>query len=108
MLQPPVELSQYTAIRYAERLADAGAVASIGTVGDSYDNALAESQIGCYKTELINPEGPWKTLADVEKATLQWVWWFNTERPHESIDDLTPTEVAALHYRLRTGLAETG
>ncbi len=69
-----------------------------GAVGDAYDNALAESQIGLYKTELIRPEGPWKGLDDVEAATLDWTHWFNTERTHGSIDDLTPVEAEAAYY----------
>ena len=69
---------------------------------------MAESQIGCYKTELINPDGPWHDLGQVEAATLEWVFWFNTERPHESIDDLTPIEAEQLHYRLITDLAKAG
>jgi putative transposase len=100
--------SQYTSIAFTERLCEAGVDASVGSVGDAFDNALAESQIGCYKTELINPDGPWRDLAEVEAATLNWVFWFNTERPHESIDDLTPIEVEDLHYRLNPGLAEAG
>jgi putative transposase len=100
--------SQYTSIAFTERLCDAGVDPSVGSVGDAYDNALAESQIGCYKTELINPDGPWRDLAHVEAATLDWVFWFNTERPHESIDDLTPIEAEDLHYRLNPVLAEAG
>ena len=100
--------SQYTSIAFTERLCQAGVDPSVGSVGDAYDNALAESQIGCYKTELINPDSPWRDLAQVEAATLDWVDWFNTERPHESIDDLTPIEAEQLHYRLITDLAEAG
>ena len=100
--------SQYTSIAFTERLCEAGVDPSVGSVGDAYDNALAESQIGCYKTELINPDGPWRDLTQVEAATLHWVFWFNTERPHESIDDLTPIEAEDLHYRLNPDLAEAG
>ena len=92
--------SQYTSIAFTSRLLDAGIDASVGSVGDAYDNALAESAIGCYKTELINPEGPWRNAEQVELATLEWVWWFNTERPHESIDDLTPVEAEQFHAAL--------
>jgi putative transposase len=67
--------SQYTAIRYTDRLVDAGAKCSVGTTGDSYDNALAESVIGLYKAELIRKRGPWKTIDDIEIATLEWVDW---------------------------------
>ena len=99
--------SQYTSIAFTERLLAAGIDASVGSVGDAYDNALAESQIGCYKTELINPDGPWRDLGHVEAATMAWVFWFNTERTHESIDDLTPVEAEQLHRLLRLQLPET-
>ena len=85
MLQRPVEFRQFTSIRYGERLAEIGAVASIGTVGDSYDNALAETVKGYYKAELIRGparKGPWKTVEEVELATLTWVHWHNTARLH--------------------------
>ena len=72
--------SQYLSIRYTERLAAAGVEASVGSVGDSYDNALAETIIGLYKTEVIRKRGPWKTMDDVEYATLEWVDWFNHRR----------------------------
>ena len=98
--------SQYTSIAFTERLLEAGVDASVGSVGDAYDNALAESQIGLYKTELINPDGPWRDREHVEIETLDWVFWFNNDRPHESIDDLTPVKVEQIHYTHRTGLAE--
>lgn len=91
--------SQYTAIRYAERLADAGAIASIGTVGDSYDNALAESVVGLYKTECVKIDGPFRAADDLELATLSWVHWFNENRLHSSIGYLTPTEKENEYYR---------
>jgi putative transposase len=91
--------SQYTAIRYAERLAEAGALASIGTVGDSYDNALAESVIGLYKTECVRHDGPFRTVEDLELATLSWVHWFNTARLHSSLDYATPVEFENAYYR---------
>ena len=69
--------SQYVSVRYTERLAQAGIAASVGTVGDSFDNALAETINGLYKTELIKPRGPWRTLDAVEYATAEWVDWFN-------------------------------
>jgi putative transposase len=92
--------SQFTSIRYGERLAELGAVPSIGTVGDSYDNALAETVNGLYKTELIRGpgQGPWKTVADVELATLGWVHWHNTERLHGYLGDVPPTEFETDHY----------
>ena len=91
--------SQYTAIRYAERLADAGALASIGTVGDSYDNAMAESVIGLYKTECVRHDGPFRCLDDLELATLSWAHWFNTNRLHSALDYLTPIEYEEQYYR---------
>lgn len=91
--------AQYTAIRYAERLADAGAIASIGTVGDSYDNALAESVVGLYKTECVKLDGPFRTVDELELATLSWVHWFNENRLHSSIGYLTPIEAENAYYR---------
>jgi putative transposase len=91
--------SQYTAIRYANRLLDAGAVASIGTVGDSYDNALAESTIGLYKTECVRHDGPWRGLDDLELATLSWVHWFNHHRLHSKIGNMSPVEHEDMYYR---------
>jgi len=84
--------SQYTSFAFTQRLIDAGADPSIGTVGDGYDNAVAESTIGLYKTELINQKGPWKTIEQVEFATLQWVDWYNHQRLHGSCDRLPPAE----------------
>lgn len=91
--------SQYTSIRYTNRLADAGAVASIGSTGDSYDNALAESTIGLYKAECVRAEGPWRNVDDVELATMSWVWWFNNIRLHSSIGYQPPIEFEADYYR---------
>ena len=76
---------QYLSIRYTERLADAGIESSVGSIGDSYDNALAESGIGPYKTELIRQEGPWRGSDDVELAPLDWVCWYNDKRLLEPI-----------------------
>ena len=92
--------SQFTSIRYGERLAEIGAVPSIGTVGDSFDNALAETVNGYYKAELIRGparRGPWKTIEEVELATLGWVHWHNTQRLHGYLGDLPPAEFEALH-----------
>ena len=91
--------SQYTAIRYSDRLIDAGVLASIGTVGDSYDNALAESVIGLYKTECVRHEGPWRGVDDLELATLNWVWWFNEIRLHSAIGYVPPIEYESVYYR---------
>ena len=93
--------SQFTSVRYGERLAEIGAVPSIGSVGDSYDNALAETVNGYYKAELIRGparSGPWKTVEDVELATLGWVHWHNTSRLHGYLDDTPPTEFEAAFY----------
>jgi putative transposase len=91
--------SQYTAIRYAERLSQAGALASIGTVGDSYDNAMAESVIGLYKAECVRPDGPFRTVDDLELATLSWVHWFNEQRLHSALGYVPPAEFETSYYR---------
>jgi putative transposase len=90
---------QYLAIRYSERLAQAGAVASVGSRGDSYDNALAESFNGLYKTELIRRRGPWRGLDDVEFATLEYIDWFNHRRLHGEIGMVPPADFEQAHYR---------
>jgi len=81
-----------------ERLAEIGARPSIGSIGDSYDNALAETVNGLYKTELIRRQGPWRNVEHVELATLAWVEWFNNRRLHGELDDIPPAEFEALHY----------
>jgi putative transposase len=86
---------QYLSIRYTERLAEAGAVTSVGSRGDSYDNALAETIIGLYKTELVRRRGPWRGLDEVEYATLEWVDWFNHRRLLEPIGYVPPAEFEA-------------
>jgi putative transposase len=91
--------SQYTSIAFTERLLDAGIDASIGATGDSYDNALAETINGLYKTELIKPMGPWRTADHVEIATLEWVDWFNHRRLYEHCGDIPPAELEANYYR---------
>ena len=98
MLRRPVEFTQYLSIRYTERLADAGIELSVGSRGDAYDNALAESVIGLFKTEVIRRRGPWRSLEAVEFATLDWVHWFNTRRLLEPIGYLPPTEYEARYY----------
>jgi putative transposase len=90
--------SQYTAICYAERLVEAGALASIGTVGDSFDNALAESVVGLYKIECVHHDGPFRGMDDLELATADWVWWFNHNRLHGSIGHVPPVEFEAAYY----------
>ncbi len=96
---------QYLAIRYTERLANAGAVCSVGSRGDSYDNALAESVIGLYKTELIRKQGPWRSFEQLELATARWVEWYNQRRLHSSIGDVPPAEFEATYYRERAASA---
>src|SRR5512132_2195729 len=91
--------SQYTSLRYTTRLAEIGAAPSIGTVGDSYDNSLAESTIGLFKTELIRRHGPWRTLEEVELAALGYIDWFNHHRLHGEIGNLPPAELEATYYR---------
>ena len=96
---------QYLAIRYTERLADAGAVCSVGSRGDSYDNALAETVIGLYKTELVRKQGPWRSFEQLELATARWVEWYNQRRLHSSIGDVPPAEFESTYYRERTASA---
>lgn len=90
--------SQYTSLRYTNRLAEAGLTPSIGTIGDSYDNALAETTNGLYKAECVYWEGPWNGADELELATLSWVHWFNTERIHSALDWLSPAEYEAEYY----------
>jgi putative transposase len=93
---------QYLAIRYTERLADAGVVNSVGSRGDSYDNALAETVNGLYKAELIHRRGPWHSVEQVELATSAWVHWWNTGRLHSACGDIPPAEYeGAYHQRLQ-------
>ena len=91
--------TQYTSIRYTERLADAGLEPSVGSVGDSYDNALAETINGLYKTEVIRHSGPWRNVDDVEFATLKWVDWFNNRRLLEPLGYVPPVEFEAAYYQ---------
>jgi putative transposase len=91
--------SQYLSIRYTERLAEAGAVTSVGSRGDSFDNAMAETIIGLYKTELIRRRGPWKGIDEVEYATLEWVDWFNHRRLLEPIGHVPPAEFEAAYHQ---------
>ncbi len=90
--------SQYVSIKYTERLADAGIEPSVGSVGDSYDNALAETVIGLFKTEVIHRRGPWRSLEAVEFATLEWVDWFNNRHLLEPIGNIPPAEAEAHYY----------
>jgi putative transposase len=99
--------AQYRAVRYTDRLAEAGAVASVGAKGDSYDNAMAESLNSLYKAEVITQAPGWEGLDDVETATADWVGWFNHERLHSMLDYRTPTEVEAQYWAGHTGPDQT-
>jgi putative transposase len=90
--------SQYLSIRYTERLDDLQAVVSVGSRGDSYDNALAESVIGLFKTEVVKRKAPWRTVDELELATARWVEWWNQRRLHGSLGDLPPAEFEAAYY----------
>jgi transposase InsO family protein len=90
---------QYLSIRYTERLAAAGIESSVGSIGDSYDNAMAESVIGLFKTEVIRRRGPWRCLEDVEFATLDWISWYNERRLLEPIGYVPPAEFEAMYYQ---------
>ena len=102
LLQRPLEPGQYLSIRYTNRLTEAGIEPSVGSVGDSYDNALAESVIGLYKTELIHKRAPWKDLDHLEYATLEYVDWFNHRRLLEPIGDIPPAEKEANYHQEHT------
>jgi putative transposase len=99
VLRRPVESTQYISIRYSERLLQAGVEPSVGSTGDSYDNALAETINGLYKTEVVRKKGPWKTIEALEWETLNWVHWFNQERLLEPIGHIPPAEFEALYKR---------
>lgn len=100
--------SQYLAIRYTERLAEAGGIQSVSSRGDSYDNALAESVIGLFKTEVIRNKGPWRGLDDVEFATLEWVDWWNNRRLLGPIGMISPAEAEAAYYSHEVPVTGTG
>ncbi len=99
MLRRHLEPKQYTAISYTERLAEAGVERSVGSVGDSYDNALAETINALFKTEIIWRKGPWRSIEAVEHAVLVWVDWFNNRRLFEALGDVPPAEYEELYYR---------
>ena len=92
VLRRPFEWKQYVSIKYTERLAEAGIEPSVGSVGNSYDNALAETINGLYKAEVIHRRGPWRSFEAVEFATLEWVDWFNNRRLLEPIGNMPPVE----------------
>jgi len=98
VLRRPLEPGQYTSIRYTERLAEAGIAPSVGSAGDAYDNAMAESTIGLYKSELIYGQRPWRTPEQVELATLEYIDWWNNRRLHTEIGDVPPAEKEVMYY----------
>lgn len=97
-MRRPLETAQYLSIRYTERLAEAGIEPSVGSVGDSYDNALAETINGLFKAEVIHRRGPWRSVEAVEYATLEWVDCFNNRRPLEPIGNTRPADAEANFY----------
>lgn len=100
--------SQYTSIRYGATLSTFGVLPSVGTVGDSYDNAMAEALNGSFKAELIHRLGPWKTRAEAEIATYEWISWYNHARLHSSIGDVPPAEYEARYYASLNAQAPAG
>ena len=100
VLRRPVESAQYVSIKYTERLAEAGIEPSVGSVGDSYDNALAETINGLYKAEVIHRRGPWRSFEAVEYATLEWVDWFNHRRLLEPIGNIPPAGAEEQYYAM--------
>ena len=97
-----VELAQYVAIRYTERLAEAGAVASVGSTGDLYDNALAEAFNSLFKAELVRNLGPWKNIDELEIATAEYIDWFNHRRLHGEIGMIPPVELEDDYHHNQT------
>ena len=100
VLRRPLESAQYVSIKYTERLAEAGIEPSVGSVGDSYDNALAETINGLYKAEVVHRRGPWRTFEAVEFATLEWVDWFNNRRLLEPIGFIPPAEAEERYFAM--------
>ena len=98
MLRRPVESAQYVSLAFTETLREAGITGSIGSVGDALDNALMESTIGLFKTEVVRRHGPFKTVDDVEYALMERVDWYNNARLHSRLDYLTPVEYETAHY----------
>ena len=108
MLRRSIEPGQYLALRYTQRLAEAGAVASVGSTGDSYDNALAEAFNSLFKAELIRNKGPWKNIDDLEIAVAEYIDWFNHRRLHGEIGLIPPVEYETDHYRHHHAPAAAG
>ncbi|BFV55044.1 IS3 family transposase [Kitasatospora sp. CMC57] len=99
--------SQYVSIRYTERLSEIGAAASVGSVADSYDNAMAEALNGTFKAELIEMQGPWTGFEQVERAIFQWVTWYNEERLHSALDYLPPAEYERDYWRTQAATPQS-
>jgi len=99
---------QYTSIRYSDRLTEAGIAASIGSIGDSYDNAMAKALNGTFKAELVGLHGPWRTRAQLEFAVIEWVHWYNTARLQGEIGDIPPVEHETNWYRQHTPALTAG
>ncbi|BFV57649.1 integrase core domain-containing protein [Kitasatospora sp. CMC57] len=106
-MQRLVELAQYVSIRYTERLSEIGAAASVGSVADSYDNAMAEALNGTFKAELIEMQGPWTGFEQVERAIFQWVTWYNEERLHSALDYLPPAEYERDYWRTQAATPQS-
>lgn len=104
MLRGPIESGQYTSFDYTQELSDAGVLASVGSVGDAYDNAMAESFVDSLKTELI-ADRVWRSRSQLELAVVEYIAWFNNDRLHESLGDVSPIEFESL-YPAREGLTE--
>lgn len=100
--------AQYTSVALTQRLLDEGIDPSVGSVGDALDNAMAETTVGSFKHELIHRQGPWRDVDHVEIGTAEWVVWFNTERPHNELDDFTPEAIEKLHYAHRQAMPAAG
>ena len=101
VLRRPLESAEYVSIKYTERLAEAGIEPSVGSVGNSYDNALAETINGLYKAEVIHRRGPWRNFEAVEFATLEWVDWFNSRRLLEPIGFIPPAEAEERYFAMQ-------
>ena len=98
LVQPSDRGSNYVSLTYTDRIVELGGTSSVGSKGDSYDNAMAESHFALFRTELIKKRRPWRTIEQVELATLEWVWWFNNQRLHSELDYQTPAEIEAAYY----------
>jgi transposase InsO family protein len=111
VLHRPIELAQYTSVRFGETLALSGLIPSIGSVGDAFDNALAETTIGLYKTEAVRADSPFRRgplhrLADVEMLTADWVHWYNSDRLMHRLGRIPPTEYETIYYATNTAQSE--